>query len=194
MSEKTIIARVSEKTLKRKEKMNMADENKDLEALKAELERLKSENEKLMNAQSNAAADASKYKKELQARMTEQEKAAEETKELIAGLKAENARMKREQEIAVRTAAFAGLGFDADLAKQAAETYGTDHDSFVGSLKSFLTAHDKALLAEQMRATPRPSAGGTDKAITKEQFAKMSYSERAKLYDEQPDLYQELIK
>ena len=37
MSEKTIIARVSEKTLKRKEKMNMADENKDLEALKAEL-------------------------------------------------------------------------------------------------------------------------------------------------------------
>lgn len=173
----------------------MADENKDLEALQAELERLKNENAKLMTAQSAASADASKYKKELQARMTEQEKAAEETKELIAGLKAENARMKREQEVAVRTAAFAGLGFDAELAKQAAETYGTDHEKFVGSIKSFLAAHDKALLAEQMRATPRPGVGGTDnKTVSKEQFAKMSYSERAKLYDEQPDLYQELIK
>ena len=103
--------------------------------------------------------------------------------------------MKREQEVAVRTAAFAGLGFDAELAKQAAETYGTDHEKFVGSIKSFLAAHDKALLAEQMRATPRPGVGGTDnKTVSKEQFAKMSYSERAKLYDEQPDLYQELIK
>ena len=57
----------------------MADEimepTEDIESLKSELERLKAENGKLKNAQSNASADASKYKKALAERMTEQEKA-----------------------------------------------------------------------------------------------------------------------
>ena len=170
----------------------MADENKDLEALKAELERLKSENEKLMNAQSNAAADASKYKKQLQERMSEQERAAEETKELIAGLKAENERLNREREVSARTATYVGWGFDEENAKKAAEAYGSDHDAFSDAFKTFLAAHDKAILAEKMRETPRPGFGATDPAITKEQFAKMGYRERLKIYNESPELYKKL--
>lgn len=165
-----------------------------LEELQAELARLKEQNERLMNAQSNASADASRYKKQLQERMTEQEKAEAATKELIEQLKADNERMKHAQAVAVRSATYAGLGFDSELAKQAAEAWGSDHDSFAASFKTFLVAHDKALLADQLRATPRPGVGGTDKGITKEQFAKMNYSERAKLFDEQPELYQELMK
>ena len=166
-----------------------------IEELKAELNRLKEENGKLKNAQSNASSDAAKYKKQLQERMSEQEKAENATKELIEQLKADNERMKREQEVAVRTAAYVGIGFDGTLAKQAAEAYGSDHDSFMASFKAFLTAHDKALLADQIRATPRPGAGAVDKpSVTKEQFDKMNYSERLKLYEEQPDLYKELIK
>ena len=169
------------------------DQTESLDALKAELERLKIENSKLMSAQSNASADASKYKKQLQERMTEQEKAEAATKELIAQLKADNERMKREQEVAVRTAAYTGLGFDAILAKQAAEAYGNDHDSFMVSLKAFLTAHDKALMADKMRGTPRPGFGSdAEPAITKEQFAKMGYAELVKLHDEYPELYNKL--
>ena len=168
------------------------EQTESLEALKAELERLKVENGKLKSAQSNASADASKYKKQLQERMTEQEKAEAATKELIAQLKADNERMKREQEVAVRTAAYAGIGFDTATAKQAAEAYGTDHDSFMVSLKAFLDAHDKALKADLMRGTPRPGNGAAEPAITKEQFAKMGYSEMVKLHDEYPELYKKL--
>lgn len=169
-----------------------AEQTVDLEALKAELERLKVENGKLKNAQSNASADASKYKKQLQERMSEQERAAEETKELIASLKAENERMKRETEVAARTATYVGLGFDEVTAKTAAEAYGNDHDVFSDALKTFLAAHDKALLADKMRSTPRPGTGAAERAVTKEQFDKMGYTDRLKLFNEQPELYKKL--
>ena len=165
-----------------------------LDSLKSELEKLRAENGKLKNAQSNASADASKWKKQLQERMSEQERAENATKELIDSLKAENERLKRDQEVASRTAAYVGVGFDESLAKKAAEAYGSDHNGFMDALKAFITAHDKALQADALRSTPRPGNGGTAPAITKEEFAKMNYSERVKLFNENPDLYQELNK
>ena len=158
----------------------------DLDAMKAEIERLKEENGKLKNAQSNASADASKYKKELQARMSEQERAAAETKELIERLEAENAKHKRNEDIAVKNAAFLGLGFDEALAREAAEA--TCDNNF----DAFITERDKAREAEALRNTPRPTVGATDKAITKEDFANMKYADRVKLLAEQPELYNQL--
>ena len=64
MDEKTTNAPIEQKTEGTPEVV--------LNELKAELERLKEENSKLKNAQSNASADASKYKKQLQERMTSQ--------------------------------------------------------------------------------------------------------------------------
>lgn len=166
-----------------------------MEELQAELARLKEENGKLKNAQSNASADASKYKKALQERMSEQERAANETKELIEQLKAENAQMKRSQTLAEYTSGYMGLGFDAILAKKAAEaTADGDFSGMTTALKDFLTAHDKALQADALRSTPRPGIGAAAPTVTKEQFDKMTYPERLKLYEEQPELYQELIK
>jgi len=180
------------------EKTKPVEEKKDestLDELKAELERLKAENGKLKTAQSNASADAAKWKKELRDSMDEKTRAEAETKELIAALKAENEAMKRSQTVAERTAAYIGVGFDADLAKKAAEaSFDGKHDEFMTHLKSFITAHDKSLAADALRNNPRPGAGGSDPAVTKEQFDKMSYSQRVKLYDENPDLYQQLIK
>lgn len=180
----------------------MADEKKtaeqgtleiNLDELKAEIAKLKGENEKLKNAQSNASSDAAKYKKLLNERMTEQEKAANEAKELMESLKAENERLKKEQTIASHTAGYLGLGFTDDLAKKAAEaTFNQDFSALTETFKAFITAHDKALAADALRNTPRPGAGGAGQAITKEQFAKMGYSERAKLFVEQPDLYKQL--
>lgn len=180
----------------------MADEKKtgatdpekteDIDSLKAELERMKIQNEKLMAAQSNASSDAAKYKKQLQERMSEQERAAEETKELIAQLKADNERMKRESEVSARTAVYVGWGFDEANAKKAAEAYGSDHEAFSDAFKSFLDAHDKALIADKMRGTPRPGNGAVEPTITKEQFDKMTYTERVKIFENQPELYKKL--
>lgn len=166
-------------------------ETVDTSALQAELERLKGENAKLKNAQSNASSDAAKYKRELQARMSEQEREANQTKELIEQLKADNAALKRAQTLAEQRAGYIGLGFDAATAeKAAAATYDGDFANLTAVFKDFLTAHDKALMAEAVRQTPRPGVGATDKpAVTREQFDKMGYSERMKLFAEQPELY-----
>ena len=172
-----------------------AESTATLEDLKLELARLKDENSKLKNAQSNASADASKYKKQLQERMTEQERAANETKELIERLKEENAQMKRNQTLAEQTSGFMGVGFDAELAKKAAEAHvDGDFSSMLNALRDFITQHDKNIRADELRNTPRPGAGGTAPAVTKEQFDSMNYTERLKIHDEYPDLYKELVK
>ena len=183
-----------ETTVETTQQTDQNEKTETLDSLKSELEKLRAENGKLKNAQSNASADASKWKKQLQERMSEQERAENATKELIDSLKAENERLKRDQEVASRTAAYVGVGFDESLAKKAAEAYGSDHNGFMDALKAFITAHDKALQADALRSTPRPGNGGTAPAITKEEFAKMNYSERVKLFNENPDLYQELNK
>ena len=182
------------------EKTNPAapEDNKEstLDELKAELKRLSAENEKLKTAQSNASADAAKWKKELRESMDEKTRAEAETKELIEQLRAENETMKRNQGVAEITASYIGVGFDAALARKAAEaSFDGKHADFIESLKAFIEAHDKALAADALKNTPRPGAGGgKEPTVTKEQFEKMGYAQRAKLYEEQPDLYQTLIK
>ena len=168
----------------------------DLMALQSELERMKAENEKLKNAQSNASADASKYKKELAARMTEEEKRAAETKEMLERLKAENEALKRSQALAEQKASLVSVGFEGELAEKAASAFlDSDFTAFAGHLKDFVTAHDKAITADTIRNNPRPGVGATGaSAVTKEQFDKMGYSERVKLYNEQPDLYKSLTE
>lgn len=175
---------------------NTQESSVDLTALQAELARMKSENEKLKNAQSNASADASKYKKQLAERMTEQEKAAAETKELIETLKAENEALKRSQALAENEAGFIGAGFDGETAKKAAEAFfDKDFKAFIKTLGDFITAHDKALNADAIRNTPKPGTGNTGApSITQEQFDKMGYSERLKIYNEQPELYKTLTQ
>ena len=169
---------------------NESTQTVDTEALQAELERLKSENVKLKNAQSKASADAAKYKRALNERMSEQERADTQTKELIEQLKADNAALKKAQTLAEQKAGCIGLGFDAENAEKAAAAFfDNDFTAFSATLKDFLTAHDKALLADAVRQTPRPGAGGSDKAVTREQFDNMGYRERMKLYSEQPDIY-----
>lgn len=180
--------------VKKSENQQMESENKiDISALQAEIEKLKADNEKLKNAQSNASSDAAKYKKELQARMSEQEKAETAAKEMLENLKAENERLKREQNIANGTAGFLSIGFENDLASKAAEHfYAADFSKLIETFKTFIAAHDKALAADSLRKTPRPGSGGNGPEISKEQFAKMNYTERAKLFEENPDLYNQL--
>jgi DNA repair exonuclease SbcCD ATPase subunit len=180
---------------KKNENQQQGNENNtpDIIALQAELEKLKGENEKLKNAQSNASSDAAKYKKELQARMSEQEKAAAEAQEILNNLKAENERLKKEQTLANCTAGYLALGFDNALAAKAAEAfYANDFSKVIEHFKTFLEAHDKALAADALRNTHRPGTGGGGSAVTKEQFVKMNYAERAKLFEENPDLYNQL--
>lgn len=160
--------------------------------LQAELDRLRTENGRLKNAQSNASADAAKYKKELRDRMSEQDRVAAETKDLIEQLKADNAALKRSQTLAEYEAGFIGQGFDKDLAKRAAEaTHDQNFSDLMSVVNEFMVAHDKALAENAMRSVPRPGAGDTGVSITKEQFDNMEYAERLRVYEDAPELYKQ---
>ena len=162
---------------------------------KAEFERLKLENDKLRKATTNASADASRFKKELQARMTEDERVKAEREEQTAKLQAELDALRKDKTVSEHKANFIGLGFGADMAQTAAEALadGNLGDMF-NSLKAFITQRDKEHTAEAFRNTPKPTAGAVTNTITKEQFDNMGYAERNALYKENPDLYRELNK
>ena len=85
-----------------------------------------------------------------------------------------------------------GLGFDDALAMEAANaSVDNDFDALMGIMKKFLEVHDKELKAANIRQMPAPVSGSAQ-SITQEQFDNMSYRERDKLFNEQPELYRKL--
>lgn len=175
--------------------MNKTDETElSIEDLKAQIEQLQSDNEKLKKATTNASADASKYKKELQARMTEQERKdeeeAEEKRKLMARLEELETASRNEK----GKAGFIGIGLSESAAKDATEAfYKGDVDTFATLMKNFLSDHDKALKAESVRGMTPPASGGTGTTqYTKEQFEKLSYRELNELFTNDPEQYQKL--
>lgn len=172
----------------------MAEEKElTLEELKAEIEKVKAENEKLRTANTNASADASKYKKQLQEKMSAEEKAKAESDEALKKMQEELASLRKDKAILDRTARFLTVGFTEDLAKTAASAWENgEEDKVFDSFKTFITERDKSLEAEKVKNTPKPGSGASSTTVTKEQFEGMSYTEMAKLYAENPELYKQL--
>ena len=148
---------------------------------------------KLKNALNKATSEAAEYKKALREKQTEQErleaerKAAEnEREELLKNL-------MREKTIADNKAQFLAVGYGEELANKSAEAMadGNFTEIFSG-FKTFVESRDKQIRAELIKGTPAPTGGNTDVTITKEQFRKMSFTERNNLYNENPELYKQL--
>ena len=157
-----------------------------------EFKKLQQENEKLKKAQTNAAKDASDWKAKFRATQDEATRVAEEQKEALERVLAENETLRKTQTLATHKAGWLGLGFDDTLAMEAANaSVDNDFDALMGIMKKFLEAHDKELKAANIRQMPAPVSGSAQ-SITQEQFDNMSYRERDKLFNEQPELYKKL--
>jgi len=73
---------------------------------------------------------------------------------------------------------------------------GANADKTFENIGNFKKTFDEAIenkVNERLKGDP-PSVGNTGGEITKEQFNKMGYSEREKLFTEKPDSYNKLIK
>lgn len=166
-----------------------------IEDLQAQIERLTADNEKLKKATTNASADASKWKKELQSRMSEQERRdaeeAEEKQKLLARLEELETSSRNEK----GRAEFIGFGMNETAASDATQAfYAGDLAGFMKVMKNHMTDHDKALKAEGIRNTVPPASGtGSVPKYTKEQFERMSYSELNKLFTDDPEQYNALM-
>lgn len=152
--------------------------------------------EKLKTALSKANSEASDYKKQLREKMTADEIKAKEDIEKQEKLQNDyNALLKRVA-ISDNKANLLALGYEDKLAQETAEAIvNNDLTKVFANQKLHQEAIEKKIRTEVLQGTPKPNGGSTgNPSITKEQFDKMEYADRVKLFNEQPDVYKQFTE
>ena len=176
-----------------KEGMTIEEIEKALESIElpadntAELDRLKT-------ALSKSNSEAADYKRQLREKMTEDELKAKEDAEKQEKLQKDYDDLLKKVTISENKAQLLAIGYEDALATETAEAMvnGDIGKVFVNQ-KKHIESVEKKVRSELTKGTPKPNGGNSGVGITKEDFAKMTYSERAKVYDENPEAYNELI-
>lgn len=157
----------------------------DVKALQAEIAKLK-------QAVTNASADASKYKKELQARQTAEEKAESERIEREAARDRELQELRNERNVANHKAQFVSIGYDDALAQESAEALNSgDTAKVFDGIRKFINTHDKQMAEKAIMNNPTLPGGSSAHVTTREEFKNMGYREMVAFKQEHPDLYKE---
>lgn len=168
-----------------------------VEELEARLKALEAENGKLRQANTNASADASAWKKKYNDTLSEADRKKAEQDEQSATLQAELESLRAERNVANYKSQLTSpeIGFDGTLAQEVAEALNAGEIAKVfDGLRKFIVAHDKSLKENAFRNNPTLPGGSATKAVTKEQFDAMGYTDRLNVYKEHPDLYKEFTK
>lgn len=163
--------------------------------LEARIKKLEEENTKLRQANTNASADASKWKRQYQEKLSEEDRKREEQEEQATALQKELESLRAERNVANHKAELLTIGFEDALAQDVATALndGNIAEVFDG-LRKFVAAHDKQLRENAFRTNPTLQGGASTKAVSKEQFEKMGYKERLQVFEQHPDLYNEYTK
>ena len=161
------------------------------------LNELKVQVQKLSKAKDDATSEAAEYKRQLREKMSEAERLEEERKEELNKLKTENETFRQNALLSEYKAQALSMGYSDELATQRAEAMVKgDFNAMAEVDKAFIAAHDREMEANAIINTPKPPVGASnpDKSgtVTPEQFKAMGYGERAKLFEENPELYNEL--
>lgn len=180
------------------DKMTPEEKLKALEAFEYEdnSESLKAEVEKYKNASSKANSEAAEYKRQLKEKMSAEEVKAKEETEKMEKLQEEHDALLKKVSLSENKAKFLALGYDDALAGETAEALvNGDMDKVFANQKKYQESLEKKVRSDVLKDTPNPAPGsGAKSDITKEQFKGMSYGEKAKLYTENKELYDELSK
>lgn len=149
--------------------------------------------EKLKNALSKSNSEAAEFKRQLKEKMTADEIKAKEDAEKQEKLQRDYDELVKKVAVSDNKAKLLALGYDDTLATETAEAMANGElDKVFANQKKHLDAMEKKVRSEILKDTPKPGGGNGDKTITKEDFAKMTYGERAKFYEENPEKYNEL--
>lgn len=169
----------------------------DTTALEAKIKALEAENGKLRQANTNASADASEWKKKYQSKLSDEEKAKQEQETANAAMQKELEELRTERNIAKYTGALVAndIGMDAETANMVAMALNAgEPDKVFDGIRKFIATHDKALREDALRNNKTLPGGSSTKTVTQEEFDNMSYMEMLALKRENPELYAELIK
>ncbi len=139
------------------------------------------------------ASEASSLSKQLKAKMTEDELAKAQADEQMAAITAELEQLRAEKTVGQHAAKFLELGYDTKLAQATAKAmFDGEYDVVFSNHAKFLQDREKALRAEILKNTPTPPAGDGTKVVTKEDFSKMSLSEKDEFARTNPERFKEL--
>ena len=175
---------------------NSENEAVDLKELQSQLKALQAENGKLRQSVTNASADASKWKKSYQEKLSAEEKAKQEQDEATAAMQKELQTLRNERNIATISGALVAndIGMTAETAKEVAEAMNAgDTEKVLDGIRQFVIAHDKALREDAIRNNQTLQGGRTDVTVTKEQFDAMGYEEMLAFKQTNPQLYNEYM-
>lgn len=167
------------------EEIEAALQHIDLPDGTAEIERLKT-------ALSKSNSEAADYKKQLREKMTADEIKAKEDADKQEKLQRDYDELLRKVSIADNKARLLSIGYEDALATETAEAMVSGEiEKVFANQKKHLDAVEKKIRADILKETPKPEGGKSTKEVTKEQFDSMGYTEREKLFEENPDIYNE---
>lgn len=169
----------------------------DLKELQSRIKALESENGKLKQSVTNASADASKWKKQYQEKLSAEEQAQVKQDEANAALQKELEDLRRERNIAKISGALVAndIGMDAETANAVAEAMNAgETDKVLDGIRQFIIAHDKSLKENAIRNNQTLQSGKIAPVYSKEEVDKMGYKELVQLKNEHPELYAEYMK
>ena len=160
------------------EKLNLSDETKALvqKLLQSETDKIRTEYSQKLKTVNE---ELNQYKPK---EKSETEKALEER---IAKLEAREKEINAKEQSMTLASKLKEKNLPTDLAKYL--NVGDDMDKTIDEVGTLFGNYF-------LDGTNRPTNHSTNKGITKSDFKKMSYSERAKLYSENPTLYETLNK
>lgn len=122
---------------------------------------------RLKNALSKANSEAADYKKQLRAKQTDDEANATAQRMEHDRLVQENADLKRSIALSEKKAKLVSMGYDEKMADEtAAAMVDGDMDKVMANQSKYLESQKKNIMADHMRNTPRPTAGGDNQGGT----------------------------
>ena len=129
-------------------------------ALESVAQSKSAELDKLKAALSKANSEAADYKKQLRSKQSEEEAHAAEKQAEYDKVLQENADLKRSIDLADKKGKLIAMGYDEKLATETATAMvDGEMDKVMTAQSKFMEEHKKTVIAEQMKGTPRPSAG-----------------------------------
>jgi len=149
--------------------------------------------ERLKAAVSKSNSEAAELKKQLRTKLTEDEAAKLKDAEDREKLQSDYNALLKKVTISENKAKLLGIGYDDKLAEETAEAMANGElEKVFTNQKKHMENLEKKIRADVLKETPKPAPGGDgSKGITQEQFDAMGYTERLKVCNEQPELYNE---
>lgn len=172
------------------------DEGKDtytddeaLELITKSHNELKNDRDKNKNLLSQRNSEIAELKKEKQDRMTDDEK----EKQRVADLENKVSNYEKLFAKSNKVNEYMGIGYPKELAEKIADAE-LEGKSTANFHKEFITSREESIKAELLKGTGKVHTNDNDNTVTKEDYSKMTYSQKMALKDSNPELFEELSK